>query len=53
MIYKDKYYSALNDGHICTDGNWYHESVLKQYFKNGINPKFNEKAARLTHIPLD
>lgn len=31
----------------------YHESVLKQYFKDGLNPKYNEKAARLTHIPLD
>lgn len=33
MIYKDKYYSALNDGHICTDGNWYPNDVCyKDYF---------------------
>ena len=33
MIYKDKYYSALNDGHICTDGNWYPNEIChKDYY---------------------
>lgn len=33
MIYKDKYYCALNDGHVCTDGNWYPNDICyKDYY---------------------
>lgn len=33
MIYKNEYYSALNDGHICTDGNWYpNDTCYKDYY---------------------
>lgn len=33
MIYNGKYYSALNDGHICTDGNWYpNDTCHKDYY---------------------
>ena len=39
--------------YLGTDGNWYHESVLTEFFKGGTpNPKFNEEAARMTHIPI-
>ena len=39
--------------HLGTDGNWYHESVLTEFFKGGTpNPNFNEAAARMTHIPI-
>lgn len=35
------------------DGNWYHESILKEFLRGGTqNPIFNEAAARMTHIPL-
>lgn len=35
MIYNGKYYSALNDGHICTDGNWYpNDTCHKDYYTN-------------------
>lgn len=33
MIYKNKYYSALNDGKICSDGNWYPNDIIhKDYY---------------------
>ncbi|SFD39275.1 hypothetical protein SAMN04488168_13655 [Bacillus sp. 491mf] len=36
------------------DGNWWHESVLKEFHKGGTpNPDFNHKAAKDTHIPVD
>ena len=39
--------------YLGTDGNWYHESILKEFNRGGIsNPSFNENAARLTHIPV-
>lgn len=39
--------------YLGTDGNWYHESVLKEFLRRGSpNPIFNEEAARMTHIPL-
>jgi hypothetical protein len=39
--------------YLGTDGNWYHESVLKEFNRGGIpNPSFIEEAARSTHIPL-
>ncbi len=39
--------------YLGSDGNWYHESVLREFNKGGTtNPLFNEEAARLTHIPL-
>ena len=39
--------------YLGTDGNWYHESVLKQFNRGGtLNSSFSEEAARLTHIPL-
>lgn len=39
--------------YLGTDGNWYHESVLKEFNRGGVpNPNFNDEAARLTHIPL-
>ena len=35
------------------DGNWYHQSVLLEYFKGGAaNPDFNEYAAQITHIAI-
>ena len=37
--------------YLGVDGNWYHESLLKEFYKNGNrNPLFNEEAAKLTHI---
>lgn len=40
--------------YLGTDGNWYHQSVLVEFFKDGTpNPDFNEKAARITHIAID
>lgn len=39
--------------YLGADGNWYHESVLKEFLRGGSpNPIFNENAARMTHIPL-
>ena len=39
--------------YLGSDGNWYHQSVLRATNKGGIpNPLFNSEAARLTHIPL-
>lgn len=39
--------------YLGTDGNWYHESVLTQFFKGGTpNPNFSETAAKMTHIPV-
>lgn len=39
--------------YLGTDGNWYHESVLTEFFRGGaLNPNFNEEAARMTHIPI-
>lgn len=39
--------------YLGTDGNWYHESILKEFFKDGSrNSNFNDEAVRLTHIPL-
>ncbi|GGJ30437.1 pre-toxin TG domain-containing protein [Paenibacillus hunanensis] len=36
-----------------SNGNWYHESTLKETYKDGRpNPLFNENAARGTHIQL-
>lgn len=33
MIYNGKYYSALNDGHVCTDGNWYpNDTCYRDYY---------------------
>lgn len=41
MIYKDKYYSALNDGHICTDGNWYpNEICYRDYYIRYVRQVF-------------
>ena len=40
--------------YLGTDGNWYHKSVLTEYFKGGIpNPEFNEYAAQVTHISIN
>ncbi len=40
--------------YLGSDGNWYHESILKEFNRKGVaNPLFNEDAARLTHIPLN
>jgi hypothetical protein len=39
--------------YLGTDGDWYHESVLKEFFRNGQpNPNFNLDAVKMTHIPL-
>lgn len=39
--------------YLGTDGIWYPERVLKEFFKDGsLNPIFNEQASRITHIPL-
>ena len=39
--------------YLGTDGNWYLESVLKEFYKDGsLNPLFNEGASRMTHIPV-
>ena len=36
-----------------SNGNWYQESVLRQYYRDGsLNPRYNEEAARNTHIPV-
>ena len=35
------------------DGKWYHESILKEFRRNGDkNPLFNEEACKMTHISL-
>ncbi|MCI8408973.1 MAG: hypothetical protein HFJ09_06835, partial [Lachnospiraceae bacterium] len=40
--------------YLGTDGNWYHQSVLVEFFKGGTpNPDFNQKAARITHIAIN
>ena len=40
--------------YLGTDGNWYHQSVLTEFFKGGtLNPDFNENAARITHIAIN
>ena len=40
--------------YLGTDGNWYSESVLKEFFKDGSkNPLFNEAASKMTHIPVN
>jgi len=40
--------------YLGTDGNWYAESVLKEFFKDGTkNPLFNEVASKMTHIPVN
>ena len=40
--------------YLGTDGNWYHKSVLEEFFKGGTpNPNFNQKAARITHIAIN
>ena len=40
--------------YLGTDGNWYHQSVLTEFFKGGtLNPNFNENAARITHIAIN
>ena len=60
-IYRVSRQSTILDEHgqgtgleyLGTDGNWYHESVLTEFFKGGTpNPNFNEAAARMTHIPI-
>lgn len=39
--------------YLGTDGNWYAESVLKEFFKDGTkNPLFNEVASKMTNIPV-
>ena len=39
--------------YLGTDGNWYRQSVLTEFFKGGtLNPDFNENAARITHIAI-
>ena len=39
--------------YLGTDGVWYPERILKEFFKDGsLNPIFNENASRVTHIPL-
>lgn len=33
MIYKNKYYSAIKDGKVLSDGNWYpNNTIHKDYF---------------------
>ena len=60
-IYRVSRQSTVLDEHgqgtgleyLGTDGNWYHESVLTEFFKDGTpNPNFNEAAAKMTHIPV-
>ena len=60
-IYRVSRRSTILDEHgqgtgleyLGTDGNWYHESVLKEFFKGGTqNSNFNEAAAKMTHIPI-
>jgi hypothetical protein len=37
-----------------TDGEWYPESCLKEFFKDGAkNPLFNENASKITHMPVE
>ncbi|OPX42923.1 hypothetical protein CLHUN_32470 [Ruminiclostridium hungatei] len=39
--------------YLGTDGKWYSESVLKEFYKDGSkNPLFNETASKMTHIPV-
>lgn len=35
MIYKGEYYSALNGGRICSDGNWYPNNIVYKDYYNG------------------
>ena len=36
-----------------SNGNWYQESVLRQYYRDGsLNPQYNEEDAKNTHIPV-
>lgn len=40
--------------YLSTDGNWYHNSILTEFYRDGNpNPIFNEEAARNTHIAID
>jgi RHS repeat-associated protein len=42
---------GLGMEYLGIDGKWYHESVLKETFKDGTdNPNFSEKGARRTHV---
>ena len=35
------------------NGNWFQESILKQYYRDGsLNPIYNDAAAKNTHIPV-
>ncbi|MBD5463888.1 MAG: RHS repeat-associated core domain-containing protein [Lachnospiraceae bacterium] len=61
VIYRVSRQSTILDEHgqgtgleyLGTDGNWYHESVLIEFFKGGTpNPNFNDVAAKMTHIPV-
>ena len=39
--------------YLGTDGNWYSERVLKEFYKDGSkNPLFNENASKITHISV-
>lgn len=40
--------------YLGTDGNWYHSSVITEFYRDGsLNPNFNEEAARNTHIAIN
>jgi len=61
LIFRVSRKSTMRDAHnqgtgleyLGTDGNWYHESLLKEFHKGGTrNPNFNEEWARITHIPV-
>lgn len=40
--------------YLGTDGNWYHESILTEFYRGGVaNPNYNELAAKITHISLN
>ncbi len=40
--------------YLGTDGNWYHQSILVEFFKGGApNPDFNENATRMKHIAIN
>jgi len=39
--------------YLGSDGKWYHQSVLTEYYKDGTrNPNFDENAAKVTHIAI-
>lgn len=39
--------------YLGTDGNWYSESILKEFYKDGsLNSLFDEGASKMTHIPV-